>query len=106
MPFLKLNPDNSIDDVPGTGTENEVADADMLIINKNKFGHACFDYVGGVIVLNQVRYDSLLLSSNKAKYINELIDQEKTLMAKERLALPIQAINNAADMAALDALKT
>ena len=106
MPFLILNTDNSIADILLTGTDNEITNDDIKPIIKNKYGHVVFDYVGGVISLNQDRYDALLLGDNKTKYINELIDQEKTLMAKERLTGKITAINNAADQAALDALKT
>jgi len=107
MPFLIIDTDDSILDIikNNTGGLPEVAKEQMYSILNNKYGHAVFDYTGGAIVLNQARYDALLLNTAKGEYINELIDREKILMAKERLALPIQAIKNVQDQAALDALR-
>jgi len=105
MPDLILNGVIIEDVVPeGEGTIT-ISDVDMLPIIKSRYGHAVFDYVGGVVILNQARHDAFLLNDNKSIYINELIKREKVLMAKERLALPIQAIKNAANQNALDALK-
>jgi len=107
MPFLIINIDDSIDDIiaEDTGGLPELTKPEMEPIINNKYGHAVFDYIDGAIVLNQARYDALLLNTNKGEYINELIDREKILMAKERLALPIQAIKNVKSQVALDALR-
>lgn len=104
MSFLKVNADNSIDDVLEAGTGQEVTAEDMQLINKNKYGHAVFDFIDGAITLNQSRYDALVLNNNKALYINELIETEKKLMARERLTAQIQAVENVTNQAALDAL--
>ena len=121
MPYLILKgtaiEDIVIDD-PGAGVfldlsldeegapVDPIAAAWMVEINANKFGHAVFDYVAGVVVLNQAREDAFILEDEKMKLIETLIQNEIVNMAKERLALPIQAIKNAADQAALNALRS
>jgi len=106
MPFLILNDDNSISEILSEGTGIEVSDSDVLVIVKNRSGHAVFDYIGGDIVLNQARYDAQLLAVSKSKYINELIEAETKTMVRERLTAQIQAVENVTNQAALDALKT
>lgn len=79
MIYLTVNPDNSIEDITeidesGGGIEIMLDPEidDMLEVKNNRFGHSVFDYIDGVIVLNQARYDAELLPDIIKNKIEEL----------------------------------
>jgi len=104
MPYLILNPDNSIADVAEDAGDVQVTKEQLSEVVANKFGHYCFDYNGG-IVLNQTRLDSMLLDVEKREYIDALISKEVELVAKERLAVIITNIKAVSNKTALEAMK-
>lgn len=102
--FILLNPDDSILDAYETQEIGsiEISDVDADVIAKSKFGHSVYDYVGGILSVNQARFDSVLLGREKQNAIslaNE-VAVEETIRLK---ALPtINKINNANDLDALN----
>ena len=109
MPYLTVNPDSSIQDITATDENQTGIVVDKSVLKpaiQNEFGHACFDYVDGEIVHNQARHDSYHLAREKLRYTNSVIRRENTITAKARLTTTIQAIDNAADIDALNALKS
>lgn len=107
MPFLILDVDDSILDIVADNTGNlpEISQADMDTINASQYGHASFNYVNSVLVLVQSRIDDNEFPKNKLKFYNDTIELEKTLMAKERAAPLLVAIQNVQNQEALDVLK-
>ena len=72
MPKLIINQDNSIEDVMPDDYGSGVFVSDISVISQSKYGHSVFDYIGGEIVLNQARYDSFELPSDKTSKVNEI----------------------------------
>ena len=111
---LKINADSSIEGMYNpTINENDIPDGvinitdeDAKVIINSRYGHSVFNYMNNVITLNQDLYNVLMLNDNKTKYINELIENEIVLMARERITAKIKAVNEVINQTALDALKT
>lgn len=104
MPFLILNSDNSIRDIVVDGDGIEVTEDQIIGPRLHKYGHTCFDYIGGEIVLNDLREAEITLRRDKQEIINNLIDNEKIIMAKERLAAKIIQINQATNTNQLNSI--
>jgi len=107
MPYLILNTDNSIKDVlpEDSGDLIFITDTQMAPIIENTFGHYCFDYINGEVVLNATRNDDMILEREKIQLIDKMIEEEKTKMAKERLSVPISSVMNATTKQQLNAMK-
>jgi len=89
MPFLTLNPDNSIADVTEideNATGIEVTPSELFDIARHPKGHAVFEYVGGVIQLSAALIDRVNLPAAKAAKILELKFHALALM-QQHLAI-------------------
>lgn len=108
MPFLLVNPDNTIQNITETdenATGIEVTAAEMSEVAANRTGHSVFDFIGGVIVLNTVRNDAEILIKAKLVAIDDVIEQEAKDAARGRQQAKITSMENAPTLAALEAIK-
>lgn len=108
MPYLILNPDNSIQDVLPDNSMGgvEVTREQMQPIIDSPIGHAVFDFINGEIVQNQSRFDNIANSqriSKKRRQLTELTRQRAIDAMISAQRNQIENMNEAALDAAIEA---
>ncbi len=102
-----LDTDNMILDIELDDSKGGtlVSEEDMAEIIKHKYGHACFQYNGGKIVINPTAEATIQLNIEKGIAIEAAIEKQMRAIAKQNVALVIDAITAANSLQELETAK-
>jgi len=106
MPYLILNPDNTIFDIvtDEVGGDVHVTKEDLLPVIKSRYGHIEFRHQAGALVKNPAIAARFDLEKEKAEAVEDFIKKEIELVIRERAGAILTNIEKATTKAELAAL--
>ena len=81
-----------------------ISQSELDAIKNTPFFPGVYDYIGGVLVLNQTRYDANELGQKKAEAKKEVIAKQIIKSAEQAAIGTTNAIDNAVSIAAINAI--